>query len=124
MGVLGAAGVESGTEVAPVQSRAQLKEAARLLPGVYLIRPHQRVGAARRSGPGRPFGRRGGWLVLGGSQGIRMPAIVAVSQEAIAPPNIALSPTLARSDLRPGATAAMPPIWMPIEEKLANPQSA
>ena len=69
-----------------------------------------------QSGPrGLPNGRR---------QTIRMPAIVAVIQEAMAPPSIAFRPTLARSALRPGATAEMPPIWMPIEEKLAKPQSA
>ena len=53
-----------------------------------------------------------------------MPAIVAVVHDAMAPPIIALKPTLARSLLRPGAIAEIPPIWMPIEEKLAKPHSA
>ena len=54
----------------------------------------------------------------------RNPAIVAVSHDAMAPPNIAFKPTLARSPRRSGARALMPPIWMPMEEKLAKPHSA
>jgi len=53
-----------------------------------------------------------------------IPAIVAVSQEASAPPSIALSPIRASSDLRPGATAEIPPSWIPIDEKLAKPHRA
>ncbi len=52
MGVLRDAGVESGTEVAPVQSRAQSEEAARLLPGIYVVRPHLWVGATSVRGAG------------------------------------------------------------------------
>ena len=55
---------------------------------------------------------------------IRIPAIVAVIQDARAPPNIARTPTLARSLRRSGTSELMPPIWMPIDEKLAKPQSA
>ncbi len=52
------------------------------------------------------------------------PAIVAVSQEAMAPPNMARSPTLASCGRRSSASAEMPPIWMPIDEKMAKPHSA
>ena len=47
-----------------------------------------------------------------------------MSQEAIAPPNIAFNPTFAKSLFLDGAIALIPPIWMPIEEKLANPHNA
>src|SRR5438309_4652622 len=40
------------------------------------------------------------------------------------PTNIAFSPRRARSDLRDGASAPIPPIWMAIELRLAKPQSA
>ena len=53
-----------------------------------------------------------------------IPAIVAVSQEASAPPIMALIPNFAKSDLRSGAIAPIPPIWMAIELKLANPHKA
>src|SRR5262249_41985640 len=52
------------------------------------------------------------------------PAIAAVMNETSDPASSARKPSLARSDLRVGARPPMPPIWMPIEEKLANPQSA
>ena len=54
----------------------------------------------------------------------RNPAIVAVMKLARVPANIARSPSRARSCRRFGASAPMPPIWMPIELKLAKPQSA
>ena len=50
--------------------------------------------------------------------------MVAVSHDASAPPNIALRPTFARSERRSGASALMPPIWMPIEPMFANPHNA
>ncbi len=50
--------------------------------------------------------------------------MVAVSQEARAPPNMAFSPTLARSPFLSGARALIPPIWIPMEEKLAKPHNA
>ena len=43
---------------------------------------------------------------------------------AIVPAATARSPSRARSDLRLGASAPMPPIWMAMELKLANPHSA
>ena len=52
------------------------------------------------------------------------PATVAVSHDARAPPNIALRPSFANADRRLGATAAMPPSWMPIDEKFAKPHRA
>jgi hypothetical protein len=50
--------------------------------------------------------------------------MVAVMSEARAPANMARSPSLARSGLRFGASAEMPPIWIPIDEKLAKPHRA
>src|SRR6266536_2993255 len=52
------------------------------------------------------------------------PAMVAVMKFASVPANIARSPRRARSWRRLGASAPMPPIWMPMELKFANPQSA
>src|SRR5262249_28599408 len=52
------------------------------------------------------------------------PAIVAVIQHANAPPTIARKASLARSVLRSGTSAEMPPIWMPIDAKLAKPHNA
>ncbi len=43
---------------------------------------------------------------------------------ASVPASIARKPSRARSWRRVGASAPMPPIWMPIELKLANPHSA
>ncbi len=37
-----------------MQSRAQSEEAARLLPGIYQVRPHQRVGAIHSRAVGMP----------------------------------------------------------------------
>lgn len=54
----------------------------------------------------------------------KTPAMQAVSQEAMAPPIIALRPRAARSCRREGAMAEIPPIWIPIDEKLAKPVSA
>ena len=53
-----------------------------------------------------------------------MPAMVAVTKLANVPASIARTPRRARSWRRSGASAPMPPIWMPIELKLAKPQSA
>ena len=50
--------------------------------------------------------------------------MVAVRKLANVPASIARSPRRARSWRRSGASAPMPPIWMPIELKLANPHSA
>ena len=38
------------------------------------------------------------------------------------PASIAREPSLARSSRRDGAIAPMPPIWMPIDAKLAKPR--
>src|SRR5262249_59310962 len=54
----------------------------------------------------------------------RKPAMVAVMKLASVPANIARSPRRARSWRRFGASAPIPPIWIPIELKLAKPQSA
>ena len=54
----------------------------------------------------------------------RNPAMLAVMKFASVPANIARSPSRARSWRRLGASAPMPPIWMPIEPKFANPHSA
>ena len=51
----------------------------------------------------------------------RKPAIVAVMKLASVPANIARRPSRARSWRRPGASAPMPPIWMPMELKFAKP---
>ena len=58
------------------------------------------------------------------SRQIRIPATLAVMQAASAPPHIARKPRRATSARRPGAMAPMPPTWMAMELKLANPQSA
>ena len=50
--------------------------------------------------------------------------MVAVMKLASVPANIARIPRRARSWRRLGASAPMPPIWMPIELKLAKPHSA
>ena len=50
--------------------------------------------------------------------------MVAVTKFASVPASMARMPSRARSDRRSGASAPMPPIWMPIELKLANPQRA
>ena len=55
---------------------------------------------------------------------IRIPAIDALIKVARNPPNSARMPKLARSDLRFGAMAPMPPSWIPIDEILAKPVSA
>ena len=43
---------------------------------------------------------------------------------AIVPAATAFNPRRARSDLRVGASAPMPPIWMAMELKFAKPHSA
>src|SRR5437870_3240016 len=54
----------------------------------------------------------------------RNPAIVAVMKFASVPANMARRPSRARSCRRFGASAPMPPIWMPSEPKFAKPHSA
>ena len=53
-----------------------------------------------------------------------MPAIAAFKSVATKPTNRALAPSFAKSPLRSGAIAPMPPNWIPIEEKLAKPVKA
>ena len=53
-----------------------------------------------------------------------IPAREAEIYEAIVPHSIALNPSLARSALRFGTSTPIPPSWIAIELKLANPQSA
>ena len=48
----------------------------------------------------------------------------AVNQEAIAPPSIALKTILDKSFFRSGAIEPIPPNWIPIEPKFANPHKA
>ena len=48
--------------------------------------------------------------------------MVAESNEAIVPPTKALNPNSDNIFLFDGAKEPMPPIWIPIEAKLANPQ--
>ena len=43
---------------------------------------------------------------------------------AMVPAITAFKPRRARSDLREGASAPIPPTWIAIELKFANPQSA
>ena len=53
-----------------------------------------------------------------------IPAMQADMKLAMVPAATARRPSRARSVLRFGASAPMPPIWMAIELKLANPHSA
>jgi hypothetical protein len=53
-----------------------------------------------------------------------MPAMQADMKLAIVPAATALNPSRAKSDLRVGARAPIPPIWMAIELKFANPHNA
>src|SRR5438270_4516967 len=53
-----------------------------------------------------------------------IPAIQADMKLANVPTIMALKPSFARSDLRDGASPPMPPIWIAMELRLANPQSA
>src|SRR4051812_46594844 len=55
---------------------------------------------------------------------VSTPAMVAVMNVAIEPPSTARNPKRARSLRRSGASPPMPPIWIAIELKLANPHSA
>lgn len=59
-----------------------------------------------------------------GGYGIRMPAMVAVMKPASAPPSIALNPSFAKSFLRSGTSAPMPPIVIATDPKFAKLQSA
>ena len=52
------------------------------------------------------------------------PAMQAVMKFAKVPASSARSPSRARSPRRSGARAPMPPIWMPMELKLAKPHRA
>src|SRR2546426_970637 len=54
----------------------------------------------------------------------RIPASVADRKFASVPAIIARNPSLARSCLRSGTSAPMPPIWMPTELMFAKPHSA
>ncbi len=53
-----------------------------------------------------------------------MPAMQADMKFAMVPAATAFKPMRARSDLRLGASAPMPPIWMAMELRLAKPHSA
>lgn len=53
-----------------------------------------------------------------------IPAKHAVIKQAIVPEHRALNAILAKSLFRSGAIGLKPPIWIPIEEKFANPQRA
>src|SRR5260370_24253 len=55
---------------------------------------------------------------------IRIPAIEADIRFAIVPASMARKPSLANSPRLFGARAPMPPIWIPIELKLAKPHKA
>lgn len=63
-------------------------------------------------------------LKLYAFQSVNLPASVAVISVVTDPANKALITSLAKSALRDGAIAPMPPSWIPMELKLANPQSA
>lgn len=52
-----------------------------------------------------------------------VPAMVADNREAKEPPKTALIPNSDNVFRCPGAREPIPPIWIPIEAKLANPQS-
>lgn len=52
-----------------------------------------------------------------------IPAIVAERSEATVPPIRALIPNSDKVFLFPGAKDPIPPIWIPIDAKLAKPQS-
>ena len=54
---------------------------------------------------------------------IIIPAIVAEINDAIEPPIKAFIPNLESVFRCPGAKEPMPPIWIPMEAKLAKPQS-
>src|SRR5215831_4010634 len=54
----------------------------------------------------------------------RIPARVAERKFASVPASMARKPRRARSCLRSGASAPIPPIWIPTELTLANPHSA
>ena len=80
----------------------------------------------RRGSPRRPRrssrSPRAGGPPCGGHS--RIPAIVADRKLASVPASMARKPSRARSRFRSGASAPMPPSWMPTELKLANPASA
>ena len=52
-----------------------------------------------------------------------MPAIVAESSDARAPPINAFIPNSESVFLWLGANEPIPPIWIPIDEKFANPHN-
>lgn len=62
-------------------------------------------------------------LWLGGFYPKIIPAMAADSREANDPPSTARMPNSERVLRWPGAKEPMPPIWMPMDAKLANPQS-
>ncbi len=55
---------------------------------------------------------------------VSTPAMVAVIMVASAPPSTARRPNRARSGRRSGARPPMPPSWMAMDAKFANPHSA
>ncbi len=101
LGELGEAGAEDHRDVDPAR--------ARLLQPLEGGRDHFRDDLASARG-----GRR---------QRIA-PATVAVMNEASVPAIMARMPIRDRSLRRAGAMPPMPPIWIAIELKFANPQSA
>src|SRR3954463_701222 len=70
------------------------------------------------------FDRRGRGLRRALLHYNKMPASVADRKLASVPAIIARKPRRARSCLRSGARAPMPPIWIPTELRLAKPHSA
>src|ERR1700692_894352 len=53
-----------------------------------------------------------------------MPAMQPALKFAMVPAATAFNPSRARCDLRMGASAPIPPIWMAMELKFANPHNA
>src|SRR6185503_1454717 len=117
-------------ELAFVARYARLGEA-----GDVLIEDAQRIGnlvgeeTEARAEDDRDSGLPGSELLADGVQRRadthnRMPARVAERKLASVPAIMARRPSRARSCLRSGASAPMPPIWMPTELRLANPHNA
>src|ERR1700680_1955473 len=74
----------------------------------------------------RAYGARdvAGDFVFSLLHGSMIPTIEADIRLAIVPASMARIPSRASSSFLFGASAPMPPIWMPMELKLAKPQSA
>src|SRR5881394_4133785 len=119
----------AGDELAPVTRHARLGE-----PGDVPIQNPQRVvdlvgeEAEARAEHDRHLRLPASEFLADGLGGLpghnRMPARVAERKLASVPAIMARKPRRARSCLRSGASAPMPPIWMPIELRLAKPHSA